>query len=155
VKSCFVDTWAYLALVNRKDAGHEVAAEADAWLVDHGWLLCTSDWVLDETVTELHALAGARVALRFLDDVEALARDRRLLIAGVSRERMDATLQTFRRLAPKVPRLSLTDSCSFTLMEELEIRWAFTADRHFLRAGPKISPLIVRDGAELHFRPPE
>ncbi|MFT3708491.1 MAG: PIN domain-containing protein [Archangium sp.] len=155
MKYCFVDTWAWLALLNRKDRGHAVAAEASEWLETHGWVLCTSDWILDETATELHAIAGASVALRFLDDVEALAKDRRLLVAGVSSERMNTTVQNFRKLAPKVPRLSLTDCCSFALMSELEIRWAFTADRHFLRAGPKIAPLIIRDGEELHFRPPE
>jgi hypothetical protein len=39
-------------------------------------------------------------------------------------------------------------------MEELSIRWAFTADRHFYRAGPDIGPLVTRDGGALIFRAP-
>lgn len=155
MKPCFVDTWAYLALMNRKDAGHQLALEADAWLEEHGWVLTTSDWILDETLTQLHLLAGANVALGFMDDLDAQIRARTLLVCSVSKDRMEAATRLFRKLAPKVPRLSLTDCCTFALMDELELRWAFTADRHFFQAGPKVSPLIIRDGDALHFRPPE
>ena len=155
MKQCFVDTWAYLALLNRNDAGHEVAHEADEWLQAHGWVSCTSDWVLDETVTHLHVLGGAKVSLGFLDELHEQVRGRQLLIATVSADRTQAAIAWFRKLAPTVPRLSLTDCASFGLMDELDIRWAFTADRHFYSAGKRIGPLIVRDGPHLRFRPPE
>ena len=56
MKTCFVDTWAYIALANRRDAGHQIALEVDQFLADDGWTLATSDWVLDETVTQLHLI---------------------------------------------------------------------------------------------------
>lgn len=154
MKYCFIDTWAYLALLNRKDSGHRAALEADAWLEEHAWVLTTSDWILDETLTQLH-VAGASVAIRFMDDLDAQIQARTLLVLSISKDRMESATRIFRKLAPKVPRISLTDCCTFGVMEELEIRWAFTADRHFFQAGPKISPLIIRDGDQLHFRPPE
>lgn len=154
MRACFLDTWAYLALANRRDAGHAVALEVDQFLDDHGWPLVTSDWVLDETVTQLHALAGASVTARFLDDLDAQLKARRLLLLNVSVPRFEAALRQFRALCPKVPRLSLTDCTSFTLMEELEIRWAFTADKHFFAAGPRVGPLISRVDGALTFRAP-
>lgn len=154
MRACFVDTWAYVALTNRRDAAHELAREVGTFLDENGWTLATSDWVIAETVTQLHGLAGASVTARFLDDLEAQVKNRALLLLNVSTPRFEATLRRFRGLAPKTPRLSLTDCSSFVLMEELEIRWAFTADRHFYVAGRNIGPLVTRVDDQLLFRPP-
>ncbi len=154
MSTCFVDTWAWVALANRRDAGHEVATEVDTWLDEHHWVLCTSDWVLDETLTQLQALGGARVSLPFLEAIDAQVQARTLMVLNVSALRFEAALSWFKRLAPGVPRISLTDCASFALMEELNLRWAFTADRHFYRAGPDIGPLLARDEDTLVFRPP-
>jgi len=154
VRACFIDTWAYLALANRRDAGHEIAIEVDRFLAEEGWIAVTSDWVLDETVTQLHLLAGAKVVTRFLDDLDAQLKARQLMLLNVSTPRFDAGLRQFRALAPKVPRLSLTDCTSFALMTELEVRWAFTADRHFFAAGPRIGPLVTLVDNAFTFRAP-
>lgn len=154
MRACFFDTWAYIALANRRDAGHEVALEVDRFLAEEGWIAVTSDWVLDETVTQLHLLAGAKVVTQFLDDLDAQLKARQLMLLNVSTPRFDAALELFRKLAPKVPRLSLTDCTSFALMGELEVRWAFTADKHFYSAGPRVGPLVwLLDGA-FTFRAP-
>jgi predicted nucleic acid-binding protein len=154
VRACFVDTWAYLALANRRDAGHQVALEVEEFLNQQGWVFATSDWVLDETVTQLHALAGFEVTARFLEDLDAQIVSRRVLLLNVSPPRFEAGLKAFRRLAPTVPRLSLTDCTTFALMTELEIRWAFTADKHFYAAGAHIGPLVARSDGAMVFRAP-
>ena len=154
MKTCFVDTWAYIALANRRDAGHQIALEVDQFLADDGWTLATSDWVLDETVTQLHLLAGARVVMKFLDDLDAQLGARQLMLLNVSTLRFDAAIRQFRKLAPKVPRLSLTDCTSFSPMTELEVRWAFTADKHFYSAGPRIGPLVSQVDGAFTFRAP-
>lgn len=154
MRACFFDTWAYIALANRSDAGHEVALEVDRFLAEEGWIAVTSDWVLDETVTQLHLLAGAKVVTQFLDDLDAQLKARQLMLLNVSTPRFDAAIKLFRKLAPKVPRLSLTDCTSFALMTELEVRWAFTADKHFYSAGPRIGPLVSLVDGEFTFRAP-
>ena len=154
MRTCFFDTWAYIALANRSDAGHEVALEVDRFLAEEGWIAVTSDWVLDETVTQLHLLAGAKVVTQFLDDLDAQLKARQLMLLNVSTPRFDAAIKLFRKLAPKVPRLSLTDCTSFALMTELEVRWAFTADKHFYSAGPRIGPLVSLVDGEFTFRAP-
>lgn len=154
MRACFFDTWAYIALANRRDAGHEVALDVDRFLAEEGWIAVTSDWVLDETVTQLHLLAGAKVVTQFLDDLDAQLKARQLMLLNVSTPRFDAAIKLFRKLAPKVPRLSLTDCTSFALMTELEVRWAFTADKHFYSAGPRVGPLVSLVDGEFTFRAP-
>lgn len=154
MRAYFVDTWAYLALANRRDAGHEIALEVDRFLTEEGWTAVTSEWVLDETVTQLHLLAGGTVVTRFLDDLDAQLKARQLMLLNLSTLRFDAAVKQFRALAPKVPRLSLTDCSSFALMTELQIRWAFTADKHFYAAGPRIGPLVTRVDDAFTFRAP-
>jgi predicted nucleic acid-binding protein len=154
VRAYFVDTWAFIALANRRDDGHAVALEVDDFLQAEAWTAVTSDWVLDETVTQLHLLAGGAVATRFLDDLDARLKTRELLLLNVSTPRFDAAVAEFRRLAPKVPRLSLTDCTTFALMKELQVRWAFTADKHFYAPGPHVGPLVSRVDERFVFRAP-
>lgn len=154
MRAYFVDTWAFVALANRRDAGHAIALEVDDFLQAEAWTAVTSDWVMDETVTQLHAHAGAQVATRFLDDLHARLEARELMLLNVSPPRFEAALLEFRRLAPKVPRLSLTDCTTFALMKELGVRWAFTADKHFYAPGPHVGPLVTRVDERFVFRAP-
>ncbi len=154
MRAWFYDTWGFLALANRRDDDHEPAAQADRWRQDHGVVVVTSDYVLDETLTSIHATAGAGIALRFLDLLEARIAARRVLLVEITSVRREAALVRFRRLAPDVPRLSFTDCSSFAVMEELGIEVAFTADRHFLRAGGTIHPLFEVDGGRASWSPP-
>lgn len=154
MRTWFYDTWGFLALANRRDEDHECAAQADRWRRDHGVVVVTSDYVLDEALTALHVAAGAAVALRFLDLLEARLAARRVLLVEITTVRREAALARFRRLAPDAPRLSFTDCTSFAVMEELGIEVAFTADRHFRQAGGAIRPLFQVDGGRASWSPP-
>ncbi len=149
----FYDTWGFLALANRGDADHALAAEADRWRDERGILVVTSDYVLDETLTGLSKAAGGRTAIRFLDFFEARVAASRLTLAEVNRPRREAALSLFRRLAPGSPGLSFTDCTSFALMQELGLTETFTADRHFHRAGGGIRPLFTLQGKNLLWSP--
>ena len=142
----FYDTWAFVALANARDPQHALAAEIDAALEASGRAAVTSDFVLDETITLLHVAAGARVAVEWIDGIEARARGDDLQLVDVSRTRRAAALALFRRLAQGSPRLSFTDCTSFAIMRELGIELAFTADRHFLAAGGSVRPIVERVG---------
>jgi len=143
LRACFYDTWAFVALANARDPGHEIAKAADEALERAGFVSVTSDYILDETLTALHVHAGAGAAMKFLSLFDAQTMAEELILLELSAPRRDRALREFKRLAPHLPRLSFTDCTSFTLMRELDIRVALTADRHFLGAGPRIRPLVT------------
>jgi predicted nucleic acid-binding protein len=147
------DTWAFVALANQRDRGHRVAAALDRALELAGFSATTTDYVHDETVTLLHSAGGARVALAFLDGVRDRIASSELLLVEVGALRRDRATEVFRRLAPTEPRLSFTDATSFSIMRELGLELAFTADRHFHKAGKGIAPLVELHGKRLVARP--
>ncbi|HKA86107.1 MAG TPA: PIN domain-containing protein [Haliangiales bacterium] len=142
MRACFYDTWAFLALSNASDPAHAIAVEADAALERDGWVIVTSDYVIDEAVTGLNAAAGPRVAVRFLDLVDEQIVGEEITLFPIDPARRSKAGQLFRRLAPQAPKLSFTDCTSLVLMAELKIPVALTADRHFHGAGKNIRPLV-------------
>lgn len=150
----FVDTWAFVAQADRRDAWHPAAAEALTAIAGRGWPLVTSTDVVDEAVTAVSALLGGTAAVQFLGDLEDMALGDELVLIAITETRRAAGAKVFRRLAPDVPRLSLTDCTSFAVMSELGLKLALTGDQHFTRAGKGIRPLFVRNGQSLELRLP-
>jgi uncharacterized protein len=154
VRAFFYDTWGLVALANRGDPHHDVCVEADRQLERGGYAAATSDYVLDETVTLLHVAAGARVAIAFADLLLARIEIQDLSLLEVGPARRRRAFELFRKLAPDTPKLSFTDCTSFAVMTDAAIRFAFTVDRHFHRAGPGVRPLFSRDRTGVKFLEP-
>jgi uncharacterized protein len=138
----FYDTWAFAALANRRDPAHAVAVQIDETLEQKGFVAVTTDYVLDEAVTLLHAAAGARASVPFLDAFQARTLGNELQVVSVTEARRARSAMLFQKLATEERRLSFTDATSFAVMVELGIELAFTADQHFHRAGSGIRPLV-------------
>ncbi len=149
----FIDTWAWVALGDARDSGHQAAIAADDWIHDQGLVMVTSDFILDETITGIHAGAGARAASAFIDMLEAQIAADELMLLPVSVARRREGLSWFKRLARDTPKLSFTDCTSFALMDELGIKLAFTADGHFAKA-KSTQRLIHVEKDRLVFRAP-
>lgn len=150
----FVDTWAFIAQADRRDAWHAAAQEALRHLSDAGRSLATSTDVVDEAVTAICALLGGSAAVNFLSDLEAMVAGEELALVGITEARRAEGAKIFRRLAGQVTRLSLTDCTSFAVMTEFKMKLALTGDQHFARVGRGIRPLFVRHGQTLQFMPP-
>ena len=142
MRAFFYDTWAFAALANSADPAHEIAVDIDRNLDASGYVAVTSDYILDETLTLLNVAAGSRVATLFLDGFLARVAGGDVQLLEVGTSRRGRAIDIFRKLAPAERRLSFTDATSFSLMKEFSIRAAFTADRHFHRAGSGIVPLV-------------
>lgn len=142
MRAIFVDTWAFLAMANRRDPAHDDVLEADVWLDAHGSVRLTSDLVLEEALTALQAAAGAEAALHFLDDFEAIVAAGEMQLVRVGPDGLSESLALFRKLAPRLPRLSLTDCSSLVVMKRLELTLAFSADPHFRAVGKSVEPLF-------------
>ncbi len=145
MRAFFYDTWAFVALADERDAGHAAAVKLDFELELLGYAAVTTDYILDETVTHLSRDAAPRVAIAFLDGLLARVDARELSLLEINAERRARACTLFKRLALSARQLSFTDVTSFAVMHELSIQLAFTADRHFHRAGRGVRPLIKKN----------
>jgi hypothetical protein len=126
----FVDTSAYLAIKNRRDARHCDAVRLKERLLIAGKSLLTTDYVLDKTYTIIRLRAGHRVAVELGEELQV---SRLIRIEYVTAERIERAWALFKRFADQ--DFSFTDCTSFVIMRELGLREALAFDGHFPQAG--------------------
>ncbi len=130
MRSIFVDTLFWLALINPRDQWHVRAIELETELTGNSFI--TTDAVLTEVlnyVSGYQAEARNR-AVRFAQavlnrpDIETVPSSRELFLAGVDlyAARLDKGY-------------SLTDCSSMVVMREQNISEVLTHDRHFAQEG--------------------
>ena len=122
----FADSYYFLALLNPKDAGHEKAvavSEPSARLV-------TTQWILAEVGD---ALSAPKDRGRFAALIDQLNADASVSVVPASDADFQRGVAMFRQRPDK--DWTLTDCLSFVVMQQMGIRQALTADRHFRQAG--------------------
>jgi predicted nucleic acid-binding protein len=123
----FLDSSAIVALVDRDDASHGAAVEAYRNLVQSGFRLFTTNYVIAETFDLLRTGVGPLVARQFLRDSK---------LAVYHADEQDE--RRARRLvldAPSSSNLTLVDAVSLVVMERLGVADAFAVDPTFLGDG--------------------
>ncbi|MGD0093204.1 MAG: hypothetical protein ABSE73_25095 [Planctomycetota bacterium] len=121
------DTFYYLALGNPGDEAHGRAVSASR---DRTLRHVTHAWVLTEVAD---ALAQARLRARFLELLELLRDDPRMVVLPATEELFQSGIEFYRARPDK--DWSLTDSISFVVMQRRRIKEALTGDKHFEQAG--------------------
>jgi len=129
-KLIFVDTWAWLALSNRKDMHHEPAKRGYGEIKAVGYRLVTSDYVLDEVITALFRGVASGSAIQFIESLFAAIRDNRIILEQITEARFNLAWSLRKQYLDK-PDISFTDLTSFIMMQELCIKKVFTGDSHF------------------------
>ena len=130
MKHIFVDSWAWLALANKKDKYHEVAKEIYNKIKTKEYVMVTSDYVIDEAVTALFRNVTVDKAIQFIEAIFEAAKNNLLKIERITRERFEGAWMLRKKLHDK-PFISFTDLTSFILMKELSIKKVFTGDTDF------------------------
>ena len=126
----FVDTSAWVAVVNNRDQYHRDAGDFYRQNFNHYSKLITSNLVVAETYILLRLDCGGAIALKWWKmiadslKIEVIYADADLTVAAFN------LLQQY-----EDKRISLTDAISFKIMEERKVREAFTFDSHFSTAG--------------------
>jgi uncharacterized protein len=126
----FVDTSAWVAVVNSRDQYHRAAGDFYRQNFNHYAKLITSNLVVAETYIILRLDCGSATALKWWKmiadslKIEVVYADADLTVAAFN------LLQQY-----EDQRISLTDAISFKIMEERAFREAFTFDSHFSTAG--------------------
>ena len=126
----FIDSSAWIAILNTNDAHHIQAGELYRQLLKNHYSLVTTSLVLSETQIFLRRRISYDVAMNFLTSVNESARIK-VIFPDLSIERQ--AKQMLRQFADQ--DFSLADVVSFVVMKEMKIMQAFAYDGHFSTAG--------------------
>jgi len=130
VKKLFVDTGAWLAVIDPKDQYHRPASASYRQALQGHRHLVTTNLVVAETYVNLRRSLSHAAAVGFLDTIEQSSR---IECVWSSPDLEDRARQILRQYADQ--DFSYVDAVSFALMQEMEITEAFAFDRHFATAG--------------------
>ena len=130
----FWDTWSWLALGRRRDSRHGHVRALYRRLRKGGARLCTSDYVLDETITLLFRRELFAEAVSFGEALFAPAASGALLVERINAARFAEAWRLRRKLDDK-PLVSFTDLTTMSLVRELGIEEIVSADDHFRHVG--------------------
>ncbi len=129
----FIDTTAFLAVLNANDRFYQPAQNAWSGIITSGSFLFTSNYVILETTALLQRRFGIEALRLFESEILPLVE-----IAWVDeiihRQGMSALLVANRR------DLSLVDCTSFEMMRQRNLDRAFTFDIHFREQGFEVIP---------------
>jgi len=126
----FVDTVAWIALINADDFLHQQALQLMHELGKQNASLLTTGFVLLEVADALSALKIRKKAVQFLDGLKSLTI---LTILDIEQDWMDKGWGIYSQRDDK--SWGLTDCISFAVMDENKVHEAFTSDEHFKQAG--------------------
>lgn len=130
MKTIFVDTSAWLALINKSDYLHHKARKVRDDLIAQGSRLLVTDYVLVETANALSRVPFRKAVVELIsfiqssEDIQVIQIDKRLFD------------EAWRLYSDRLDKeWSLTDCASFVVMTEVGLREAFTSDHHFEQSG--------------------
>ena len=125
----FVDSSAYLALLDRQDNNHSRAAAIVRWLAAERFRHFTTNILVVETHSLLLSRMGLRQATQFLREIG----QSNTIVVRARQADEDYAKEIIFRYQDK--DFSLADGISFAVMERLGIARAFSFDRHFAQYG--------------------
>jgi len=131
----FVDTSAWVALVDNDDAYHGKAASLLPSLLKTQRSLVTSNLVIAETYVIILKEMGHKTAGDFLQKLKGSARVLRVLSSEEIESEAEQLLEKY-----DDQDFSYTDAVSFVIMKRRRIRNAFCFDKHFSTAGYVMVP---------------
>lgn len=132
MKTVFVDTSYFLALLNPRDQHHQSVCRLAKTLEVS---LITTDWVLTELANFMAHGPNRSVFSIFL---ESLRTDEHVTVYEASCEQFDSGVRIFSQRPDK--KWSLTDCISMAVMDQESIAEVLTTDHHFAQAGYQTLP---------------
>ena len=129
----FIDTAAFLAVLNASDRFHQPARNAWSYIITSGSALFTSNYAILETTALLQHRFGIE-ALRLFEGELLPVVEIAWVDEAIHKQGMSALLAANRR------DLSLVDCTSFEMMRHRGLDRAFTFDRHFNEQGFEVIP---------------
>jgi predicted nucleic acid-binding protein len=131
--SIFVDTAAFLAVLNANDRFHPLARQTWGEILSADHFLLSSNYILLETTALLQHRFGVEAVRLFESDILPVV-EITWVDKAIHKQAMSALL------AANLRNLSLVDCTSFEIMRETGLDTVFTFDTHFHEQGFKVIP---------------
>lgn len=126
----FFDSWAWIAVIDRKDPYHKEAKSFYEEYIRSSEIPVTSDYILDEVFTVLRRRLTYETVIRFGEGIFNAIKTKQLRLESVDADRRERTWDLLKKYHDK-PDISFTDFTSFVIMSECGIKEVFTGDEHF------------------------
>ena len=141
-RAVFVDSWAWVALFNKRDPYHRDVLPAYAGLIAERRPLFMSNAVLYESLHLTQRHYGNAVLLEAGQRIFSTIASSRVTVLRTDADIEDEAWQLQLRFPDQ--RISYVDCLSYVLMRRHGIPTAFTGDTHFTLLGFNIIPDIPR-----------
>ena len=125
----FVDTAAWIALLNKDDKYHQAARKVMQTLQQRQAYFVTSEFVLLEVAD---ALSSPRIRTQTVNFINGLRRLPHVEIVAATNDLIADAWELYSTRPDK--EWGLTDCTSFVIMRQQKITQAFTSDHHFAQA---------------------
>ena len=129
----FVDTWAWVALVDKRDQDHARAQSINQTLIDQEYEFVTTNAVFGEAVTMLRYRVSHAAAIKFRQILDQLVEGGLLTLIRATDVYEKNAWDIFEKYSDQ--DFSWVDCISFAVMKDLNLQEAFTHDHHFRTMG--------------------
>src|SRR3990172_538844 len=129
-KSVFVDSFAWIAAINKSDNYHDVTLRIIADLLGKNSKLFTTNYVIIETINALSKKEYRNTVVEFIHKLE---KSPSVEIIGITEDTYSNAWKLYQERMDK--DWGITDCTSFEVMRMFNIKRAFTNDKHFEQAG--------------------
>jgi predicted nucleic acid-binding protein len=133
-RQLFVDTWGWLKIFGHREARHEEVARYYRQFRRDGGDAFTTDYVLDETLTQLFLRLPFEQAMQKYQQIRRARQAEFLDVKWSTPSRFGRSVEHRRRYDDK-PDISFTDLSSMVVMQEFDLRDVLTGDAHFQHVG--------------------
>lgn len=129
MSQAFIDTWAWVALIDKKDSEHEKAKHASKKLLEQKYVFVTTNFVFAETVTILRYRVSHASAVKYRQMLNEMIESDLVRLIRIGEAHEKEAWAIFEKFVDQ--DFSYNDCTSFAVMRNLSLREAFTNDQHF------------------------
>jgi len=126
----FVDSFAWIAMINRSDNYHRFSIDLLDELLKQRTNFVTTNYILIETINALSKAAHRKAVVEFINRIESSLS---VTIFKVTDDLYKSTWDLYQHRMDK--DWGITDCTSFEVMKTFNIERAFTNDKHFEQVG--------------------
>jgi hypothetical protein len=129
-ETVFVDSFAWIAAINKSDDYHKVCLKTIKTLLTKKTKLITTNYIIVETINSLSRMEFRRAVIGFMGKLE---KSPSIEIVTITDEIYNNAWMLYQQRLDK--DWGITDCTSFEVMRMFKIKKAFTGDKHFEQAG--------------------